>query len=210
MISIFDKHYKRYDAWYDNHKHAYLSEIEAVKKVLPAKGRGLEIGVGTGRFASVLGIAQGVEPSEHMAALARQRGVIVDIATGEDLPFDDETFNYVAIFISLCFFSDPIKVLTEARRVAKKNGKLIIGIVDRESFLGKEYQEKESVFYKVAHLFSVDEVVAMVNELHFNVLSYWQTLFSLPEEITSVQEPIEGFGQGGFVVINCQKQIDEK
>jgi len=35
MNNIFDKHYKRYDAWYEKHKFVYLSELEAIKKVLP-------------------------------------------------------------------------------------------------------------------------------------------------------------------------------
>ena len=61
MIDVFNKHYKKYDAWYDKHSHAYLPEVEAVKSLLPKKGKGLEIGVGTGRFASALGIKYGVE-----------------------------------------------------------------------------------------------------------------------------------------------------
>ncbi|PIW33718.1 MAG: SAM-dependent methyltransferase, partial [bacterium (Candidatus Ratteibacteria) CG15_BIG_FIL_POST_REV_8_21_14_020_41_12] len=66
MKNIFDQYWKRYDAWYDNYRFAYLSEVEAIKKVLPRKGKGLEVGVGTGRFASVLGIHYGIDPSVKM------------------------------------------------------------------------------------------------------------------------------------------------
>ncbi len=55
MSSIFDKYNKKYDAWYDRNKFAYLSELEAIKRVLPEKGYGVEIGVGSGRFAAPLG-----------------------------------------------------------------------------------------------------------------------------------------------------------
>jgi ubiquinone/menaquinone biosynthesis C-methylase UbiE len=205
MKNIFNEHYKRYDAWYDKNEPAYLSEIKALKKVVPRTGSGLEIGVGTGRFAVALDIGHGVEPSDNMAELARNRGIAVEIAYGEELPFCDERFDYVAIIIALCFVHNPHKVLEESRRVLKKNGKLIIGIVDKDSFLGKRYKKKKSIFYTDAHLFSVCEVTALVQKSKFNVLSYWQTLCE-PQELSVVQEPIKGFGQGGFVVIECQKR----
>jgi len=56
--NIFDIYPKEYDNWYEENKFAYLSEIEALKKVIPEKGEGLEIGVGTGRFAQPLRIKQ--------------------------------------------------------------------------------------------------------------------------------------------------------
>ncbi len=40
MNNVFDSYYKKYNAWYDKNKFAYLSELEAVKKVLPRKGFG--------------------------------------------------------------------------------------------------------------------------------------------------------------------------
>jgi len=203
MLSIFDKHYKRYDYWYEKNKYTYLSELEAIKRVLPENGEGLEIGVGTGRFASALGISKGVEPSVNMAKIARKRGVDVEIGSGEDLPFDDAVFDCVTIIITLCFVNDPLKVIQEARRVLKKNGVLIIGIIDRESFLGKWYQNKESIFYKYAHLFSVNEVAEMLKVTGFDSISYVQTLFKLTEDIDSIEEPIDGFGTGGFVVIQA-------
>ncbi|MDP8299697.1 MAG: SAM-dependent methyltransferase, partial [Candidatus Tantalella remota] len=75
MSTVFDELYKRYDAWYDENRFAYLSELEAVRKVLPEEGYGLEIGVGSGRFAAPLGIAKGIDPSKKMVELARERGV---------------------------------------------------------------------------------------------------------------------------------------
>ena len=47
-MNIFYSYYKKYGAWYDKNKFAYLSEVEVVKKVLPQRGKGLEIGVGKG------------------------------------------------------------------------------------------------------------------------------------------------------------------
>ena len=75
MSDIFDKYYKKYDAWYDKHKFAFLSELEVIMKVLPRDEKGFEIGVGTGRFAAALGITMGIDPSGKMLDIAQERGM---------------------------------------------------------------------------------------------------------------------------------------
>jgi ubiquinone/menaquinone biosynthesis C-methylase UbiE len=205
MSNIFDRYYKRYDAWYDENRFAYLSEIEAVKKVLPKKGRGLEIGVGTGRFAGVLGIEYGIDPSKKMLEIAKKRGVNVKLGYGEKLPYEDSFFDYVAIIISLCFVKSPLKVLAEARRVLKDKGKIIIGIINKDSFLGKFYQRKKSVFYKHANFLNTEEVIDLLKSIGFSRFSYYQTIFDYPDKLNSIQKPQKGFGKGGFVVISGEK-----
>lgn len=64
-----------HDAWFDANRQLYLAELEALRGSIPSQGVGVEIGVGTGRFAASLGITVGVEPSPGMAELARKRGV---------------------------------------------------------------------------------------------------------------------------------------
>lgn len=206
MKNIFDRYYQKYDAWYDKHKFAYLSELEAIKKALPKRGKGLEIGVGTGRFASALGIGYGIEPSSNMVKIARQRGLDTRLGFGERLPFTNASFDYVAIIITLCFVKDPQKVFKEARRVLKRSGRIIIGIIDKDSFLGKFYQRKKSIFYKQARFFSVKEATRLLRETGFIRLSYYQTLFKLPEKIDSIEKPKRGFSKGGFVVISGEKR----
>jgi ubiquinone/menaquinone biosynthesis C-methylase UbiE len=206
MSNIFDRYYQKYDAWYDKHKFTYLSELKVLKKALPEKGKGLEVGVGTGRFAAPLGIKYGVDPSKNMLKIAKQRGVDVRPSTGESLPFKNFSFDYVAIIITLCFVKDPPKVLKEARRVLKEKGKIIIGIIDKDSFLGKFYQRKKSIFYKQARFFSVKEATRLLRETGFIMSSYYQTLFKLPEKIYSIEKPKRGFSKGGFVVISARKR----
>ncbi|MFZ5800992.1 MAG: class I SAM-dependent methyltransferase [Candidatus Omnitrophota bacterium] len=201
MSGIFERYAQKYDAWYDKNKFAYLSELEALKKTLPRKGKGLEIGVGTGRFAGPLGIKIGIDPSRRMLKIAEARGIKVKLGSGEKLPFKRASFDYVAIIITLCFVKDPLKVLKEAKRVLKKSGRLIIGIIDKDSFLGKYYRRKKSVFYQQAHFFNVKEITALFREAGFKRLSYLQTLFSFPKDIASVEKPLRGFGKGGFVII---------
>ncbi len=207
MRTIFDRYYRKYDAWYDRNKFAYLSELEALKKVVPKKGRGLEIGVGTGRFASVLGIEYGIDPSKNMLKIARKRGMDVRLGKGERVPFADSTFDYIVIIITLCFVKNPGKVLTEAKRVLKNGGKIIVGIIDKDSFLGRFYQSKKSVFYKQANFFGVRELADLLKVTGFSRISYYQTIYKLPNKMNSVERPRLGYGKGGFVVIRAHKSI---
>lgn len=204
-MDIFNRYYKRYDAWYERNRFAYLSELRAIRKALPKKGRGLEIGVGTGRFAAPLGIKYGIDPSKNMVKIARQRGIKARIGQGERLPFRRNTFDYTAIIITICFVKNPLKVLKESGRILKRRGKIIVGIIDKHSFLGRFYQAKKGVFYKKAHFFGVKELTALLETAGFSRFFYYQTLFNLPDRISSIEKPQKGFGKGGFVVISGEK-----
>ena len=208
MSSIFDKYYKRYDAWYDKNQFAYLSELEAIRKALPKKGKGLEIGIGTGRFAAPLGIRFGIDPSKNMVKLACQRGIDARVGNGECLPFREDSFDYIAIIITLCFVKNPQKVLEEARRVSKDKGRIIVGIIDKDSFLGEFYRRKKTIFYKYAHFFSVKELVDLLETVDFEGPSYYQTLFKYPHKLDSIEKTQKGFGSGGFVVVNARSRLN--
>jgi len=204
-MNIFDQYAQRYDTWYDRYPEAYESELKALGKVLPRTGRGLEIGVGTGRFAAPLNISVGIDPSYPMIERARARGVNARWGYGEDLPFMDKTFDYAVMIISLCFVEDPLKVLKEIRRVLRDTGLVIIAIVDKDSFLGQSYRTKQSVFYRRARFFSVREMEKCLYQAGFGRFFYYQTLFDLPERLNRVEKPQPGFGRGGFVVVRARK-----
>ncbi len=206
MMKIFDEHYKKYDAWYDKNKFTYLAEARALKKVLPKKGKGLEIGVGTGRFASALGIEYGADPSKKMLKIAGKRGVKTYMARGERLPFNGKTFDYAAIIVTLSFVKSPEKVLSEAARILKPGGKIIIGMIDRESFLGRHYLDKRGIFYGKANILSVKEAICLLERAGFKRLAFYQTIFRIPEKIKTIHKTIRGTGRGGFAVISAYKK----
>ena len=62
-IESFEKYTNRYEEWFDKNKFVYESEVAAIKRLIPNKGVGIEIGIGSGRFAKPFGIKYGVEPS---------------------------------------------------------------------------------------------------------------------------------------------------
>ena len=59
----FNTHHRRYETWFAHHQATYQCELLGILALLPWQGMGLEIGVGTGRFAAPPGIEVGVEPS---------------------------------------------------------------------------------------------------------------------------------------------------
>ena len=67
----FDKNVADYEAWYEAYPEVYTSELSAIRthfERLPENIRGIEVGLGTGRFSVPLGIREGIEPSAPMAA----------------------------------------------------------------------------------------------------------------------------------------------
>ncbi len=206
MENPFNKMTQRYDSWFDRYKNAYLSELYAYKKLIPEKGIGLEIGVGTGRFASKLGIEIGVDISVPMMRLAAERGILCVKGRAEKLPFIDRSFDYALITTSICFFKFPVQALEEANRVLKNGGKLILGFIEKNSFLGKKYMTKKSPFYKKAKFFSINEIKRLITSTGFKITKILSTLKSDPSEMQHPQKSIKGLKGGAFIVLYAIKE----
>jgi ubiquinone/menaquinone biosynthesis C-methylase UbiE len=207
-IHVFDKHAREYDRWFETHTCAYESEVLAVQSLLPRGGKGLEVGVGSGRFASRVGIKIGVEPAQAMASIARQRGIQVYETAAEALPFADKSFDSVLLITTICFLNDPLQALREAWRVLKPRGHIVIGMIDKDSHLGKSYEAKKSKspFYRYAHFYSITQVIEWLKRSGFGEIKTRQTIFKLPREMTAVEPVKDGNGEAGFVIIAAQKE----
>jgi len=200
----FDEYSEQYDAWFEKHIDLYLAELNAVRQLMPADtSEGLEVGVGTGRFAVPLGISAGIEPSEQMAVKAESQGIRVYRGTAEQLPFAENSFRYVLLVTAICFVDDIRASFSEVFRVLKPEGIIIVGFIDKESDLGRMYEahRNENVFYKDAVFYSSDEVLSLLKEAGFTDLSSRQTL--LPGDKKLGVE--KGFGRGAFTVISGKK-----
>ena len=204
--TAFDRQAPEYDAWFEKNDGMYQAELEALRALIPAGGHGVEIGVGTGRFAAPLGISVGVEPSLRMAALARQRGIEVLEGVAEALPFADGSFDFAVMVTVVCFLDDVARAFKEARRILKPGGAFVVGFIDRESGLGRAYEQKkgESRFYREATLYSASEVRTLLAKAGFSQFSCRQTL--LPEETTDLSM-LEGHGNDGLVVMRAIKEV---
>lgn len=133
------------DTWYERNILPYLLDLacgtkpirKQRMKVIPlAKGKVLEVGIGTGqnmRFydrARVESIV-GVDPAMQMHRLAlrrsRQAGIEVELVavSAERLPVADASFDTVVSTYTLCTISDPVAALKEMRRALVPGGKLL-------------------------------------------------------------------------------------
>ena len=207
--NMFDKYADEYDKWFNVHMGVYQSEIEAVKMVLPQGGEGVEIGTGTGRFSVPFGIRVGVEPSVAMAEIARSRGIAVYNSKAENLPFHDSAYDFALMVTTICFLEDPMKALKEIRRILRPAGKIIIGMLDKESPPGKLYETKKnnSKFYKYARFYTVTQVLEWLDVSGHAHIKTHQTIFHNPEAITAIEPIREGYGEGLFVVISADKSM---
>ncbi len=202
-IAPFEDFSEEYDVWFVKHKDKYEAELRALRYFIPSDSNGLEVGVGSGKFAAPLGIKTGVEPSAKMADKARKLGIHVLPGIAEDLPVPDNSFDFVLMVTTICFVDDLKKSFQEACRVLKKDGFIIVGFIDKDSELGEIYRanKDKSRFYKIAEFFSAEEVLACLSEAGFGNFESRQTIF--PENNT--QQIENGFGTGSFVVIKGSK-----
>lgn len=199
----FEAHHRRYDAWFEKHQAAYISELLALRPFVPWQGYGLEIGVGSGRFAAPLGVEVGIDPSPAMLTYAAGRGIQSVEGVAEKLPFANGSFDYALIVTTICFVDSPALMLAEARRVLKPGGRLAIGFIDRHSPLGQRYlaHQTGNVFYKTAKFYSANEVAQLLTEAGFSIDGWGQTLAGPILETRQIYPLRPGCGQCGFVVV---------
>ena len=114
----------------DVHDFARRAILDAL--ALGPRDRLLEIGCGGGlllRAALATGAAAtGLDHSEEMVRLARERAPAADVVVGraEELPFADGSFTAVAMAIVFLFLPEPVAALRECRRVLARGGRAAI------------------------------------------------------------------------------------
>jgi ubiquinone/menaquinone biosynthesis C-methylase UbiE len=207
-ILPFQKYTARYEKWFEDNHWVYQAELKAVKCLLPKGQYGVEIGIGTGRFAEPLGVSIGVEPSSHMREVAQKRGIKVLNGVAEKLPFKNSIFEFILMVTTICFVDDIDKSFEEAFRVLVKGGYLLIGLVDRNSQIGQIYfrHQNNNVFYKEATFYPVEEVLEIMKKTGFDDFSFRQTIFRNLTEINERETIKSGYGEGSFVVIRGKKK----
>ena len=185
--------------WYERNVLPYLIDaacgIGPVRrqreKVVPlARGRVLEIGIGTGlnlahydraRVGSIVGL----DPALEMHPLARRRmrkaGLEVELValSAERIPFDEASFDTVVMTFTLCSIPDAGAALGEIRRVLKKEGSLLFcehGLAPEESVRGWQ-RRLTPLWSRLAGGCRLDrDIGALLNEAGFRA-SDLQTMY---------------------------------
>jgi ubiquinone/menaquinone biosynthesis C-methylase UbiE len=101
----------------------------------PAAGRVLEIGAGTGwsfrHYPAAVTEIVALEPDDGMRARGERRAaesgwpVHFVSESAEELPFEDDSFDWVVSMAVLCTVPEPERAFAEIRRVLKPGGALL-------------------------------------------------------------------------------------
>ena len=106
-------------------------------KIIPrAKGRILEIGIGSGLnlphyVPSQVDSVIGVDPDDHIWRRSQMRREAAPFPveriglSGEDIPMATDSADTVVVTYSLCTIPDPVKALREMRRILKPGGEIL-------------------------------------------------------------------------------------
>lgn len=154
---------------YDRYMGRYSSQLSAQMADLAGVSSGqhvIDVGCGPGALTRELVARLGetavaaVDPSGPFVAAARERnpGVDVRVASAEELPFPDSTFDAAIAQLVVHFMADPVGGLAEMRRVTREGGVVAACVWDHSSSRGPL-----SLFWEGAH--QVEPDVADESEL---------------------------------------------
>jgi SAM-dependent methyltransferase len=129
----FDRVAEEYDGTIPEHVMSHLTarRVALACSLVPG-GRVLDVGCGTGRFLDALPerfAGTGVDVSAEMLERALAKGLDTVHASGDELPFEDASFDLVTTFAVLHHVIDPERVrgtLREMARVVRAGGALIV------------------------------------------------------------------------------------
>lgn len=133
---------------------------------LPASGRLLDAGGGTGRLSTPLAMDVDqvilADPSWKMAEQAHQKGVIVSmVGEAESLPFASGSFSRVMMVDAFHHVRDQALVAQELLRVLQPGGRLVIVEPDIHRWGVKAVAVMEKVLLMRSHFMTGQEIVGL-------------------------------------------------
>jgi len=202
-MPAFQKQATDYDEWFDRHPALFQSELAVIRSVLPPFQKGVEIGVGTGRFAVALGIQYGLEPLEDYAAIAQSRGIEVQTGVAEKMPYPDASFDLALMVTVDCFLDNVPAAFAETFRILSPGGSFVVAFLDKNGVIAQKYRESGSASYRNARFHSPEEIKTWMQAAGFRDFIFAQTLFDTPTR--EPEMPETGSGKGSFVVAVVRK-----
>ena len=107
----------------------------------------------------------------------------------------------------------PLAVLKEAHRLLIPGGKVVLGLVLKDSPWGQFYQQKKEEghrFYSQANFYRGNEVTQFTIQAGFAAVKMVSTLLQRPGDVQHMEEPREGYyPEAGFTIIVAEKVNSE-
>lgn len=143
LASAYDQWHAQADRQNNEWQERYYRWLANLLK--PSSGSTLlDVACGRGDFLDFMSRCgfrpYGVDISSVAIDIARERlpNARLEVANGEDLPFDDATFDFVTCLGSLEHFEDPARGAREIARVLRSDGKALV-LLPNLFFLGHVY-----------------------------------------------------------------------
>lgn len=164
-----------YDRWYATAlgRANDLAQKKDVLRLLPPAETGqrfLDVGCGTGHwsvFFATLGYAVvGIDISPEMVAVARRQcspDLAFQVADAGALPYKDASFAIAAAMATIEFTVSPAGLLHEMARCVARNGRILIGTLNRAATLNRQRVEESQEPYASAQLYSPEELRALLS-----------------------------------------------
>ena len=200
----FDVAADAYDSFMGRYSSRLAPQMADLARVEPGQ-RVVDVGCGPGALTAELvarlgadGVAA-IDPSASFVAAARERhpGVDVRLAAAEELPFADDSFDAALAQLVVHFMADPVRGLTEMRRVTRPGGSVAACVwdhagghtpispfwvvareldpgVDDESDLAGAREGALGELFRQAGLQDVDETKLPVRGEHATFEDWWQ------------------------------------
>ena len=129
------------------------SGLPAMKQAVLQNRKGIEIGVGSERFAGPQHVEWVVELLAGIALLARQRSINAFNAVAETLALEIQPYDLAKMVTTGCFLNDIPKALWEGYLIIKPGGIFVIGLIVCNSERGKKYEQHKGTnkVYREAH-----------------------------------------------------------
>ena len=230
-MTCYDEYAKEYDSWFLANENLLTSEVRLVAQMLREGGDTLSIGCGSGLFEKILAddfgitVREGVEPSEGMAAIARKRGMSVDIASAGDFTASRE---YDTVLMNGCpsYIADLDGAFTNVAKALKSGGRLVVADVPKESAYALVYNLAMTLgtwkhpllegakpkdpypieFVKSANWRTTAEKVDALRRTGFIGFEFCQTLTMNPASSDDyIENPVPGCDKGSYVAIAARK-----
>ncbi len=228
MKNNFDQYASQYDAWFLDNQNVLYSEARLVAYFLKDAGDIFSVGCGSGLFEMILkkefniSIKHGLEPSEGMAAIARKRGVQVEITAIEDADLGKECYDTILFNGTPSYITDLQMAFNKAYAALRPNGRIVVIDVPKESSYALLYNLAKALetwnhpllenvhprdpypieFVKIANWRTTKEKTEMLVKSGFANLKYAQTLTKHPVfSNNTLEEPMEGCDCGDYVAI---------